>query len=182
MSGSPSSREPRNRSGDGPPGVANQTVFWVICWALLTGLWLWLVGMVEASELGAGAAGAAVSATLVTVVRSQRQAPFRPGLRWVLGMWRLPLRAVLDTGILVAALWRKLVLRRPVEGAFRAVSFRATGEDPESIAARAVTTGAASFGPNTYVLDVNRERGLILVHQLSPEPGGRESVDPLGLG
>jgi hypothetical protein len=39
-----------------------------------------------------------------------------------------------------------------------------------------------SFAPNTYVLDVDRERGLILIHQLVPKPDQPRSIDPLGLG
>jgi multisubunit Na+/H+ antiporter MnhE subunit len=165
-----------------PPSPLDQVIFWVVSWFLLTGLYLLLVvDSIDMAELVTGAAAAAVGATAATIVRSQRLVSFRPRLRWALGLWRLPLQAVLDTGILVAVLWRRLVLRRPVTGTFHAVPFRVGGGDPEAAARRAVAKGAGSFAPNTYVLDIDRERELILVHQLVPKPD-RKNIDPLGLG
>lgn len=38
-----------------------------------------------------------------------------------------------------------------------------------------------SFAPNTIVLGIDPERGLILVHQLHPQ-GGRDELDVLELG
>lgn len=165
------------------PGLLDQVVFWTVSWVLLTGLYILLVvDSVDISELVMGTVAAAISATVATAVRAQRLVVFRPRLRWALGLWRLPLQAGLDTGVLVAVLWRRLVLRRSVGGSFRAVPFRAGGEDPEAAARRAVAKGAASFAPNTYVLDIDRERELILVHQLVPKPDRPKDIDPLGLG
>lgn len=165
------------------PSLLNQAVFWVISWILLTGLYILLVlDSVDIAEVVMGAVAAAFGATAATAVRAQRLVVFRPQLRWALRLWRLPVQAVLDTGVLVGALWRRLVLRQPVEGSFRAVRFRATGEDPEAAARRAIAKGVASFAPNTYVLDVDREHELILVHQLVPQPDRPKEIDPLGLG
>ena len=165
-----------------PPSPLDQVIFWVVSWVVLVGLYLLLVvDSIDMAELVTGAAGAAVGATAATIVRSQRLFSFSPRLRWVLGLWRLPLQAVLDTGLLVAVLWRRLVLRRPVSGSFHAVPFRAGGGDPEAAARRAIAGGAGSFAPNTYVLDVDREHELILVHQLVSKPD-RKNIDPLGLG
>jgi multisubunit Na+/H+ antiporter MnhE subunit len=165
-----------------PPSPLDQVIFWVISWVLLFGLYLLLVvDSIDMAELVTGAAGAAVGATAATIVRSQRLFSFSPRLRWALGIWRLPLQAVLDTGLLVAVLWCRLVLRRPVGGSFHAVPFRAGGGDPEEAARRAIAGGAGSFAPNTYVLDVDRERELILVHQLVSRPD-QKNIDPLGLG
>jgi multisubunit Na+/H+ antiporter MnhE subunit len=165
------------------PGLLNQLVFWIISWVLLTSLYLLLViDSIDVAELITGAVAAAAGATAATAVRSQRLVAFRPRPRWALGLWRLPLQALLDTGVLVIVLWRRLVLRRPVGGSFRAVPFRAAGEDPEAAARRAVAKGVGSFAPNTYVLDVDREHELILVHQLVPKPDRPRSIDPLGLG
>jgi hypothetical protein len=38
-----------------------------------------------------------------------------------------------------------------------------------------------SFAPNSYVIGVDAERDLMLVHQLEPR-GGRDKLDPLELG
>jgi multisubunit Na+/H+ antiporter MnhE subunit len=165
-----------------PPSLLDQVIFWGASWVVLVGLYLLLVvDSIDMAELVTGAAGAAVGATAATIVRSQRLFSFSARLSWVLGLWRLPLQAVLDTGLLVAVLWRRLVLRRPVGGSFHAVPFRAGGEDPEEAARRAIAGIAGSFAPNTYVLDVDRERELILVHQLVSSPD-QKNIDPLGLG
>ena len=172
-----------NMVEEAAPGPLDQVVFWVVSWVLLTGLYLLLVvDSIDMSELVMGAIAAAVGATAATAVRSQRLVSFSPRLRWALGLWRLPLQAVLDTGVLVAVLWRRLALRRAVDGSFRAVPFRAGGSDPEAAARRVAAKSAGSFAPNTYVLDVDRERELILVHQLVPKPDQPKSIDPLELG
>ena len=102
------------------PSLLNQVNFWAIFWILLTGLYILLVlDSIDIVELVTGAFAAAVGATAATTVRSQRLVVFRPRLRWALGLWRLPLQAVRDTGILIAALWRRLVLRQPVGGLSR---------------------------------------------------------------
>jgi hypothetical protein len=69
-----------------------------------------------------------------------------------------------------------------VGGSFRAVPFRAGGEDPEAAARRAIAEGVGSFAPNTYILDVDREHELILAHQLVPKPNQPKDIDPLELG
>src|ERR687886_2343256 len=165
------------------PGRLNQFIFWVVSLSILTGLYLLLVvDSIDAPELITGLVAAAVGATAATAVRSQRLVSFRPRLRWALGLWRLPPQAVLDTGVLIAILWRRLVMRRSVGGSFRAVPFRAVGEDAEAAARRAIAKGVGSFAPNTYILDIDREHELILVHQLVPEPEQPRSIDPLELG
>jgi hypothetical protein len=140
-----------------------------------------LVGKVNPSELVAGALAAAAGARMAAAVRAQGLVLFRPRVRWALGLWWLPLRAALDVGTLAVVLWRSLLGRGSVGGSFRAVPFRAVGDDPEEIARRVVVECAGSFAPNTYVLDVDMERGLVLFHQLSPD-GDPKSPDPLGLG
>jgi multisubunit Na+/H+ antiporter MnhE subunit len=164
------------------PSPLGQVVFWVVWWILLTGLWIPLAFDVSAPELVAGAVAAAAGATLATAVRAQRLISFRPRLRWALRLWRLPLQVALDTGILVAVLWRRLVMRQPVSGSFRAIPFRAGGEEPEANARRAMAMTIGSIAPNTYVIDIDQDYELILVHQLVPKPGDSKSIDPLELG
>ena len=38
-----------------------------------------------------------------------------------------------------------------------------------------------SIAPNTYVIDIDQDYQLILVHQLVPKPGDSKSIDPLEL-
>lgn len=153
-------------------------LLWVVCWIFFFFVWILLVEKTEVSELITGAVAAAFGATLTTALHARHGIPFKPGVRWTLKLWRLVPQAVFDLGVLVAVLWRRLVLRQPVSGSFRAVPFHVSGGDAEANARRVLATGAGSFAPNTYVVDVDEERGLILVHQLER----RESLDPLELG
>lgn len=164
------------------PSPRGQVIFWVVWWVLLTGLWVPLAFEVAMPELVAGAVAAAAGATLATAVRAQRLISFRPQLRWALRLWRLPMQVVLDTGLLVAVLWRRLVMRQPVSSSFRAIPFRAVGENPEANARRAMAMTIGSIAPNTYVIDIDQDYQLILVHQLVPKPGDSKSIDPLELG
>jgi len=85
-------------------------------------------------------------------------------------------------GVLASALWRRLVLRRDMRGGFRAVRFRHGGAGGEATARRVLTKLLASFAPNTYVLDVDEDRDVVLVHQLVTNRGRRRDADPLDLG
>jgi multisubunit Na+/H+ antiporter MnhE subunit len=164
------------------PRPLGQVVFWVVWWIILTGLWIPLAFDVMVPELVAGMVAAAAGATLATAVRAQRLISFRPRLRWALRLWRLPSQVVLDTGILIAVLWRRLVMRQPVSGSFRAIPFRAVAENPEADARRALAATIGSIAPNTYVVDIDEDSELILVHQLVSKPGDSKSIDPLELG
>jgi multisubunit Na+/H+ antiporter MnhE subunit len=159
-----------------------KVLFWFVWWIPLTCLWIPLAFEVAVPELITGAVAAAAGATLATAVRAQRLISFRPRLRWALGLWRLPLQFALDTGLLVAVLGRRLVMRQPVSGSFRAIPFRAVGENPEANARRAIAMTVGSFAPNTYVIDIDQDYELILVHQLVPKSADSKSIDPLELG
>jgi|SRR5215208_5201849 len=167
-----------------PPALSplGGVLFWVVWWIILTVLWIPLAFDVMVPELVAGAVAGAAGATLATAVRAQRLISFRPRLRWALGLWRLPLQVALDTGLLVAVLWRRLVMRQPASSSFRAIPFRAVGENPEANARRAIAMTVGSIAPNTYVVDIDQDYELILVHQLVPKPGDSKSIDPLELG
>ena len=142
-----------------------------LTWAAMLGLWLLLVDSSAIPEVVAGLGAAVIGAIVADIVRSQREVHFRPRLRWLGYTWQLPWRIVIDFGIVMAALWRRLVLRQTVEGRLRAVPFPTGGDDPESRAWRAFTLAATSVAPNTYVIGYDRERGVVIVHQLvSPDP------------
>ncbi len=85
---------------------------------------------------------------------------------WLRHLTRLPERLARD-GLLLA---RVLACRLRGEiscGSFRWVRFGDSGVGPEGAARRALARVALSFAPNTYVIDVDRERGQLLVHQLA---------------
>jgi multisubunit Na+/H+ antiporter MnhE subunit len=140
----------------------------VLSWAALLGLWLLFVDSSATPEIVAGLGASVVGAVAADVVRSQRAVHFRPRLRWIVYTWRLPWRIMVDSALVMAALWRRLAMREQVRGALRAVPFPAGGDDPEAAAWRAFAVIATSVAPNTYVIGFDRDRGVALVHQLVP--------------
>jgi hypothetical protein len=89
-------------------------------------------------------------------------------------------RVPADTLIVTAALWRRLVRRSPVGGTVRAIRFRSGGDERRSTGCRLLATGLDSLGPNSYVIGIDPERELMLVHQLVPRDDPA-SADPMEL-
>jgi len=143
---------------------------WVGRWLALATLWVVLTDTRKPQELVAGAVVAALGAWLAGLIT--RPAGWRPdGLmraaasvgvrRLVRPLWGL----VVDTGVIFAALWRQLVLRRPVRGSLRAAHYRPRSTTGTG-AGRALAEGWGSLTPNRYVIGIDPERQLILVHEL----------------
>lgn len=142
--------------------------WWVAWWVALLGLWLLLV-TVSVAELIAGMIAAAIAATAAEVVQAQGLVRFDPDPRWLLRVWKLPGSIVRDCWLLSVALIRHLA-GHPVNSAFRAIPFRRGGDDARSSARRALVVPALSVSPNTYVIGIDEESDLMLVHQLIPSP------------
>jgi hypothetical protein len=140
--------------------------YWLIAWPLLFGLWLLLAGTVAVPELVAGAVAATLALAGGEVIRRLGLVRFGARLSWLPRALRLPGRTVADFGLLLAALWRRAVLRRPVRGRFRAVPFRWGGTDPRSVGRRALATLVLSAPPNSYVVDCVRAENRIVIHEL----------------
>ncbi len=148
---------------------------WLSWWVVLVGYYFLLIGKASWPETLAAGVGAAIAATAVVVTQRSGALRFRVRVRWAVHFLQLPWRVLADTGIVLAALVRRLVLRRSVHGVFRAIPFAGGGDDPASAARRALVIAGASLAPNTYVIAIDRDAELLLVHQLvpSPEPPGR---------
>jgi hypothetical protein len=93
-------------------------------------------------------------------------------LVWVGRAWSVPHQIVVDFGIITAALARSLVRRSVVRGEFRAHPFPAR----EGQGVRAWAVWAAQFSPNAYVIEVDADRELVLVHDLVPNRPSEEPV------
>jgi hypothetical protein len=154
---------------------------WWLRWALFAALWLALTDTRVLPELLTGAVAAAIGATLSGLVtRVGRPRTVRNSLALIrLGPRRLALpllRLVLDTGLVTAALWRRLARRERVRGSFR-VAPRPREEPLRTAAGRAVLEAWGSLPPNRYVVGIDDEQGIVLVHELvrSDLP-----IEPLG--
>jgi multisubunit Na+/H+ antiporter MnhE subunit len=142
---------------------------WLAWWTLSAGLWLALVDNTAVAELAAGAVAAAVAATGAVAVR--RDPPRRPPPGWL----RVPARAAVSVVAGVGPLVTALV--RSERGRIVELPFDRAGDDRWQSLAEAL----ASAGPNAVVLGVDRDRGVLRVHELVPrEPSGSPD-DPVVL-
>lgn len=148
---------------------------WLATWLALFWLWLLLAGEWNRQEWIAAASAAAVAATVGEIARTRAGVTARVPLRWVAKAWTVPAMVCVDFGIVVWALLASLVRREVVRGTFRAHEFPAGGDDPTSVGVRAWAGVTATYSPNAYVVDLDAERGLALVHDLVPY---RESEKP----
>jgi multisubunit Na+/H+ antiporter MnhE subunit len=152
----------------------------VAWWAVLFAFWLLLVDTVKLAELAAGAIAAALGAAVAALTAGGAGARPRARLAWLARAPAALARLPLDSGLLVVALWRRLGRRRRVSGSFRAIRFQGGARDGHSVARRAAAKWLDSLGPNSYVVSIDEERDVMLVHQLVP-PDDAASADPMEL-
>jgi hypothetical protein len=155
----------RSGKGGGVP------LYWLVAWPALFALWLVLAGTVSPSEIVAGAIATTLSVGTAEVIRKQGVIGFRPRARWLVRAARIPWRTVSDLALVIAALWRRAVLRRRVRGRFRAEPFPCAGDDPVAAARRALVTVGLSAPPNTYVVDLDHQHDRLVIHELVPSRG-----------
>jgi hypothetical protein len=100
---------------------------------------------------------------------------------WPLRGWRLLWRIPGDIAIVCGEAVLQLVRPRPVRGVLRAAPFTAVEPDPGHTGRRALAETVGSVAPNTIVIGVDAESGLLLVHQLRRH-GSPEDLDVTRLG
>jgi multisubunit Na+/H+ antiporter MnhE subunit len=143
--------------------------FWIAWYIPLVGLWLAFVGTVHPHELLLGLVAAAVGATAQEVVNAQDLVRFRLEPRWLTDLRLLPGQVLTESWLLALVLWRRLAHGEAVAGAFRTVPFPVVEEDDATANARkALVTTAVSVAGNTYVVGIEGEEGVMLIHQLVP--------------
>jgi hypothetical protein len=102
-------------------------------------------------------------------------------LRWLVRVRRLAVRIPVDIGIVCWEALGQLVAPRASRGVFRAAAFGAVKPDPSDTGRRALVESLGSVAPNTIIVGVDSERGLLLVHQLRRQ-GDPDQLDVLELG
>src|SRR5205085_11470444 len=138
-----------------------------------------LVDGVDEPNLITGGVCALAAAGLATAVQARRAHRERLRASMLRYAYRPFLLLVTDTVRVTLALFGHLVLRRRIGGTFRAVRYRATGNDADDAARRVLTEWGASLAANRYAIGVDPRHNTLIVHQLVPAPG---PLDPLELG
>jgi multisubunit Na+/H+ antiporter MnhE subunit len=142
-------------------------------------LWLLLVDNTQQPQLWTGAVVALLAALTIAAVDRLHVPHPRLRLAMLRRAYRPLLLLVTDSARVSWALARMLAGSPREIGRFRAVRYRAVGDDPESIARRVLTEWSASLGPNRYAIGCDPDAGILLVHELV-DAGG--PLDPLEVG
>jgi multisubunit Na+/H+ antiporter MnhE subunit len=154
-------------------------VVWLTWWVILAALYLLIDDSVLVPELVAGALAAAIGATGATLVHRERIVLLRGEVRWLRAIWR-PLTGLAgDLWPLARVLVARGVLRRGGTGALVEVPFDATTDGPRDTARRAVTETLGSLAPNTIVVRIDTDRGVVVAHQLLPTDDPARRATPL---
>jgi hypothetical protein len=144
----------------GGGGAAGARRAWLIWWVLLTALFIALEDSRRLEVLVLAAIVGAFGATAAVIVRARREVLMRPRARWILAALRNLLRWPADLVALTGAL-----VRRP-RGRIVEEQFSATGEDPESVARRVLAIAGGSLAPNSIVVGIDADRGVLVRHEL----------------
>lgn len=146
---------------------------WLAWWLVLFWFWFLLVGEWNRQELGAAAIAATVAASIAEYARTRTGFHLRLPVRGLADLPQALAMVVVDFGIITRALIVSLARRRVVRGRLISREFGA-GVVPD-VGPNALTVLIASYSPNAYPIDVDREAGTVLLHDLVPN---RRSESP----
>jgi multisubunit Na+/H+ antiporter MnhE subunit len=147
--------------------------------AALFVVWLLIDDNVAQPELFTGVVVALLALALAVVVRRSSTVHAQVRLSMLRHAWRLPLLLVADTVRVGATVLRSLTGRRGAHGRLRAVRYRATKDSSLDVGRRVLTEWSASIAPNCYVIGIDTDAEVLLVHELVPTA---RDIDPLKLG
>jgi multisubunit Na+/H+ antiporter MnhE subunit len=165
--------------------VRHRAAVWLAWWTLMMSLWVMIDDSLQFDELLAGAGAAAIAAVAAEFAAYQASVWYRVRPEWRLAaeMLRLPAEVARDTLTVFGALVRMLVTGRAPEGGYaelpaggppgeKGAPARDKGAPPGE-AGRVLLTGVRSFAPNTFVLGIDDERRVLVVHRLVAPGAGR---------
>lgn len=161
---SPLAGEPRERQFQTP--VARRIGSWLVWWTLMMSFWIMLDDSIATDELLAGAGAAALAALLAEVASYQAATRFRMRIEWLVPALKLPGEVVRDLVIVYTALWRRLVRGEQPPSAIVELAARFGDDSPEGITRRVLLVGGKSIAPNTFVLGIDKDTGVMVVHRL----------------
>jgi hypothetical protein len=140
---------------------------WGMSWFALFWLWLLLAGEWNSEEWVAAAAAATLGASIFEVARTRLGWRSRIPARALADVPAVILAVFVDFGIVVWALLAGALRGEIVRGEFRSRELARSG-DALDAGTRAWTALAASYSPNAYVVDIDRESHTVLLHDLVP--------------
>jgi multisubunit Na+/H+ antiporter MnhE subunit len=165
----PPAGEARHRSGrpgQPEPTARHRAATWLAWWVLLMSLWVAVDDSLQFDELLAGAGAAALAAFAAEIASHQAATRLEIRVAWLVRAFRLPGEVAHDTCTVFAALARTLVTRQPPQGTFRELPVSYGDDTPLGVTRRVLLIGAQSLAPNKFVLGIDAERDVMVVHEL----------------
>lgn len=146
--------------------IRRRAVAFSAWWAVLMALWLVLDDSVAIDELIAGACASAIAALAAELAIHQAQARLRLRARWLGPALGLPWQLVRDTAVIFRALWRRLAHGVEPSSGFRELPVRFGPDTAEGRTRRTLLIGGMSVAPNRFVLGLDPESDVMVVHEL----------------
>jgi multisubunit Na+/H+ antiporter MnhE subunit len=165
----PLAREPRTRqpAGAAPRPRSRRVATWLTWWVLLMSLWVAVDDSLAADELLVGAGAAALAALAAELVSHQAVVRYRIKAAWLPRAVSLPGQVAHDTWTVFAAIARVVLAKAPPpSGAFLELPVGYGDTTPLGVTRRVLLTGTRSLAPNEFVLGMDPERDVMVVHQL----------------
>jgi multisubunit Na+/H+ antiporter MnhE subunit len=157
----------RNAEQNGEHRASRRVITWLTWWALMMSLWVALDDSLRSDELLAGAGAAAMAAVAAEMVGHQARTRYRIRAAWLLSAFRLPGQVAHETLLVFGALARTLAFREPPpRGTFTEIPVRHGDDAPLDMTRRVLLTGVRSLAPNSFVLGIDADRGIMIVHEL----------------
>jgi multisubunit Na+/H+ antiporter MnhE subunit len=168
MSNANPARPEAGADGEGPPGsqAVRRATAWLGWWIVLMAFWVITDDSIATDELLAGAGAAALAAILVDLASRQAFVTFGIRVAWLARVPRLARRVLTETGIVYAALWRRVFRGEDPPSAFVAEHVEYGPDTAQGSMRRALLVGARSLAPNSFVLGIDRDRDLMIKHKL----------------
>jgi hypothetical protein len=151
--------------------LARRIGAWVSWWVLLMSFWVILDDSIALDELVAGAGAAALGALLAEIAGYQAATRLRMRAEWLAPALWLPAQLLQDTGIVFAALWRRLARGEEPPSGFRELPVRFGDQSVAGKTRRALLVGGRSFAPNSFALGIDSGRDVMVIHQLVVNEG-----------
>jgi multisubunit Na+/H+ antiporter MnhE subunit len=159
----------RRRAAPGS-SLARRAWSWLAWWIVLMATWVIVDYSISIDELLAGAGAAVLAAFLVEVASWQAAVRFGARTGWLVPALRLPGQVLAGTATVFAALGLRLLRTEPRSG-FLAEPVTVGPDTPEGKLRRAVLVGEQSLAPNKFVLGIDADRGVMVVHKLVLDEG-----------
>lgn len=135
-------------------------------WVLLMSFWVILDDSIDFDELLAGAGAAAIGAFLAELAAYQAGSQVRMRIEWVVPAIGLPWKLLRDTGLIFMALLKRLCLGELPRSGFREEHVRFGPDSVEGRTRRSLLIGGLSVAPNRFVLGMDSEANIMVVHEL----------------